>query len=261
MIVDAHATQAVNTPAWDYSERAATYEHRADYASVAIERLLRHLPHVPAAHVLRVVDIGAGTGKLTRLLLAAGLDVVAVEPNESMRTIAAQIPLNCDAKWICGRAERLPLQSNSFDLACFGSSFNVVDPVSSLDEVSRVLKNDGILAIMWNHRDLCDPLQAAVEMVIRSHLPDFSHGSRREGPAARVLECEQFVAIDSFRCSFEFVTAREHYIAAWRSHATLARAAGSKLEAIIEAIAELVPSGEISVPFSTAVWVFRKHVA
>ena len=258
MTVEASTTYAFNANAWDYSDRAATYEHRADYASSAIERLLRHLPN---AHAAWALDIGSGTGKLTRPLLAAGLRVVAVEPNGSMRHVASKIPLNRDAKWICGRAEQLPLKSSSFDLACFGSSFNVVDAARSLEEVSRVLKDDGRLAIIWNHRDLNDPLQAAVESVIRANLPDFSHGSRRDDPSAIVLKRNQFVAIDSFRTAFNFVTTQQHYIAAWRSHATLARAAGSQLETTIDAIANLVPGGEISVPFSTAVWVFRKHVA
>ena len=241
---------------WNYSDHAATYEHRAEYAGAAISRLLRHLPNAGVGYA---VDIGAGTGKLTRPLLAAGLQVAAVEPNESMRNVAMQIALNRTALWIGGRAESLPLQSSWFDLACFGSSFNVVDPARSLDEASRVLKHDGILAILWNHRDLNDPLQAAVESVIRTHIPDFLHGSRREDPTMVVLASNQFVAIDSFRSPFEYVTTREHYVAAWRSHATLARAAGSRLEVIIDAIATLVPRDDISVPFTTALWVFRKN--
>lgn len=258
MNVDAPTSQSSPMQPWDYSDRAATYEHRADYASTAIERLLRHLRGTRAA---RALDIGAGTGKLTRPLLAAGLDVVAVEPNANMRDVATRIPLNDAAKWIGGQAEQLPLKSNSFDLACFGSSFNVVDPVRALDEVSRVLKRHGLLAIMWNHRDLNDPLQAAVERAIRAYLPDYSHGSRREDPAAIVLKQKQFVAMEALRHSFEFVTTHEHYMAAWRSHETLARAAGPRFDAVIDAIARLIPHGDISVPFSTAVWVFRKHIA
>ena len=258
MTVASVSGQPTNAKAWDYSDRAATYEYRADYAVAAIERLARHVPNPQAAHA---VDIGAGTGKLTRPLIAAGLAVIALEPNESMLAVAAQVPLNGDAKWIRGSAERLPLKSNSIDLACFGSSFNVVDAARSLDEVSRVLKDDGLLAILWNHRDLNDPLQAAVEAVIRAHLPDFLHGSRRDDPAAFILQHKEFVATDSFRTPFEFATTREHYVAAWRSHATLARAAGSKFEAIIDDIASLVHSGEIAVPFSTAVWIFRKRFA
>ncbi len=242
---------------WDYSERAATYERRADYDRVAIDRLLQHIPQ---PHLARAVDIGAGTGKLTRPLLAAGMAVVAVEPNENMRAVAAQIPANAGAQWMHGQAERLPLNSNSFDLACFGSSFNVVDAERSLSEVARILKDDGVLAILWNHRDLSDPLQAAVEMAIRAHLPDYSHGSRRDDPSAAVLATAQFVAVDSFRSAFEYTTHRDQYLSAWRSHATLARAAKSEFENVLQRIADIVPQGDFSVPYSTAVWVFRKRI-
>ncbi len=249
----------MNSPAinWDYSERAATYEHRADYDSVAIKRLLRH---VSGPHSARAADIGAGTGKLTRPLLAAGMAVVAIEPNENMRAMAAQISANANAQWVDGRAERLPIDSSCFDLACFGSSFNVVDAQHSLGEVLRILKADGVLAILWNHRDLNDPLQAAVESTIRLHIPDYAHGTRRDDPSATVLAGGQFAAIDSFRSAFEYTTDHDQYLAAWRSHATLARAAKSQFESVMKSIANIVPEGEFSVPYSTAVWVFRKRV-
>lgn len=242
---------------WDYSERAATYEYRADYDSAATGRLLQH---VPQPHLKRAADIGAGTGKLTRPLLAAGMAVVAVEPNENMRAIAAQIPGNAAALWLQGRAERLPLESSSFDLACFGSSFNVVDTAQSLSEVTRILKDESVLAILWNHRDLSDPLQAAIEATIKLHIPDYAHGSRREDPSATVLATRRFVALDSYRCAFGFTTNRCDYLRAWRSHATLARAAQSQFETVMKCIADIVPHGDFSVPYSTAVWVFRKQI-
>ena len=253
-------TQAsvINRVSWDYSERAATYEDRADYHDAAIARLLRQLP---LPHLAQAVDIGAGTGKLTRPLLAAGLKVVAVEPNENMRAVAARMRLNDAALWVCGRAEQLPLPSARFDLACFGSSFNVVDAELSLDEVTRVLKDDGVLTILWNHRDLNDPLQAAVESSIQAQIPNYTYGLRRQDPSATVLARAQFVAIDSFRSSFDFTTTGDRYIAAWRSHATLARAAESQFELAMDSIAKIVPHGKISVPYSTAVWVFRKRRA
>ena len=241
---------------WDYSERAATYEHRADYDRAAIDRLLQHIPQ---PHLARAADIGAGTGKLTRPLLAAGVTVVAVEPNENMRAIAAQIPGNAAALWMRGQAELLPLNSNSFDLACFGSSFNVVDAEQSLSEAARILRHEGVLAILWNHRNLADPLQASVEAAIGAHIPDYAHGSRRADPSATVLATAKFAAVDSFRSAFEYTTHRDQYLAAWRSHATLARAAKSQFENVMQRIADIVPHGDFSVPYSTAVWVFRKR--
>lgn len=243
---------------WDYSDHAATYEHRADYDAAAIERMLRH---VAQPQLSLAADIGAGTGKLTRPLLAAGLAVAAIEPNKHMRAIAAQIPANAAARWQHGHAELLPLAANSVDLACFGSSFNVVNAAQSLREVTRILKDDGALAILWNHRDLLDPLQAAVEAEIRAHIHEYAHGSRRADPSATVLATGQFVALDSYRCAFEYATCREDYLAAWRSHATLARAAQSQFEPIMKRIANIAPQGEFSVPYSTAVWVFRRVLA
>lgn len=243
---------------WDYSDRAATYEHRADYDITAINRLLQH---VGEPHLARAADIGAGTGKLTRPLLTAGMAVVAVEPNPNMRAVAAHIPANSDALWIAGQAEQLPLRSNSFDLACFGSSFNVVHAAQALAEVARILKPNSVLALLWNHRDLSDPLQVAIEAVIRSHIPNYAHGSRREDPSAIVVATTQFVAVDSFRSAFQITTHRDHFLAAWRSHATLARAAKSELERVIKSIADIVPQGDFSVPYSTALWVFRKRFA
>ena len=67
---------------WDYTDRAHTYDARADYSDEAIRKLLMALNCEQGD---KVADIGAGTGKLTKLLLAAGMEVSAVEPNDNMR--------------------------------------------------------------------------------------------------------------------------------------------------------------------------------
>ena len=85
--------------------------------------------------------------------------------------------------------------------------------------------------------------------------------SPSEDPSAIVVATTQFVAVDSFRSAFQITTHRDHFLAAWRSHATLARAAKSELERVMKSIADLVPQGDFSVPYSTALWVFRKRFA
>ena len=67
---------------WDYSERAKTYDKRADYNKDAIKYLFDQIQLFPEQ---RVADIGAGTGKLTKFLLENGLNVDAIEPNNNMR--------------------------------------------------------------------------------------------------------------------------------------------------------------------------------
>jgi ubiquinone/menaquinone biosynthesis C-methylase UbiE len=249
-------THSSTTPAWDYSTLAYAYEERANYAPLAVEKILRLTHYSGQSH--HVIDIGAGTGKLTRPLLCAGCRVIAVEPNAVMRAIAMSIGGNARAQWIGANAENLPVANNQFDLASFASSFNVVDAKAALHEASRVLKTSGVLAILWNHRDLTDPLQLAIEAEIRSVLPNFEYGSRRENPTQNVLATARFSFIEHFRCDFVHATHHERFMTGWRSHATLARAAGTSFDRVIERIAKIVPAHSFSVPFSTVVWLFQK---
>ena len=71
---------------WDYSHRAHTYDQRADYSIDAVQDL-----HSRLVVMVTVADIGAGTGKLTKLLLLNGLTVKAVEPNDNMRVMGYAI--------------------------------------------------------------------------------------------------------------------------------------------------------------------------
>jgi ubiquinone/menaquinone biosynthesis C-methylase UbiE len=258
-------TNSLTTSKWDYSNLAQSYEHRANYAPQVVKRIMAHI--APTSKPCQAIDIGAGTGKFTRPLLSAGCRVVAVEPNAAMHAAAVSMNASVQADWVHATAERLPLAAHTFDLACYASSFNVVDTRSALSEASRVLKDSAVLAILWNHRDLTDPLQIQIEQVIRSALPNFEYGLRRNDPAETVLTSGHFSAIEHFRCDFEHETDHQHFMSAWRSHATLARAASAAVSAdssnttferVLERIADIVPTQPFVVPFSTAVWLFRK---
>ncbi len=243
--------------AWDYSALAESYEHRADYAAPAIQQVVNQvMTSRPLRHAL---DVGAGTGKLTRPLLSAGFQVLAVEPNAAMRRAATLHAANLRATWIAARAEALPLRDAQYEVVCFGSSFNVVSAGLALKEASRVLVDGGLLALMWNHRNLDDPLQAAIESGIRLELPKFEYGSRRTDPTESVMMSGHFQLIEHGRHPFVHRTGHENFIAGWRSHATLARAAGGAFERVVSRISAVVPKGSIEVPFSTAVWLYRKR--
>lgn len=95
-----------------------------------------------------VLDLAAGTGKLTRQLVARGADVVAVEPSAGMRErLVAAVPA---ARVVDGTAEEIPLDDGSVDLVAVGQAFHWFDTGPALGEIARVLRTGGWLALLWN---------------------------------------------------------------------------------------------------------------
>lgn len=108
-----------------------------------------------------VVDVGAGTGKLTRLLLGTGARVLAVEPVAQMRAkLVAAAP---GAEAIDATAEELPLPDGSADAVTVATALHWFDLDRALPELHRVLRPAGVLVLVWNMRDLTDPLQRRLE--------------------------------------------------------------------------------------------------
>lgn len=96
----------------------------------------------------RVLDLGAGTGRLTGVLLDLGLDVVAVEPSDDMRAL---VPARAEV--LAGTAEQVPLPDGSVDAVLVGQAFHWFDRAAALPEVARVLRPGGTLGLLWNERD------------------------------------------------------------------------------------------------------------
>jgi len=98
-----------------------------------------------------VIDLGAGTGALTRLLTARAERVIAVEPDERMRSI-----LEAEVAGVTvleGRGESMPVPDGIADAVLASSAWHWVDPVAGLDEVARVLKPGGLFGAMWSGPD------------------------------------------------------------------------------------------------------------
>ncbi|GAB7183820.1 methyltransferase domain-containing protein [Kitasatospora sp. Ki12] len=117
-------------------------EHRPDYAHAAVRWAIEAAPGG------RVLDLGAGTGKLTGTLLALGIDVVAVEPDPAMlaelrRTLPAVHALP-------GSAESIPLPDGSVDAVVSGNAMHWFDMDLAGPEIARVLAPGGVLAGLWN---------------------------------------------------------------------------------------------------------------
>jgi ubiquinone/menaquinone biosynthesis C-methylase UbiE len=121
---------------------------RPDYPAEAIERLAFELRIGPGT---RVLDLAAGTGKLTKRLEPIGADLVAVEPAEAMRaSLAAQLP---DVEAFAGTAEDIPLDDGSVDAVVVGQAFHWFDGSAALAEIHRVLRPKGRLGLVWNVKD------------------------------------------------------------------------------------------------------------
>jgi len=134
---------------------AAAYErHRPDYPDEAVRWAVEELGLEPGE---RALDVGAGTGKLTRGLVAAGFEVVAVEPGAPMlEELRAAVP---DAEALEGPAESIPLPDGSVHAAFAGQAFHWFDRRQALPELHRVIRSGGGLALFWNWWDDRDPLQ------------------------------------------------------------------------------------------------------
>ena len=91
----------------------------------------------------RVLDLGAGTGRVTRELVRRFEHVVAIEPDERMRALHGEA--------IAGSAEAIPLEDASVDAVFVGEAFHWFDPEAAIPEIARVLRPRGGLAILWTH--------------------------------------------------------------------------------------------------------------
>jgi SAM-dependent methyltransferase len=136
----------------DKAERARSFGAAADvyersrpgYPDDAVDWL------VPA-DARTVLDLGAGTGKLTRALVARGLEVVAVEPLAEMReSLEAALP---EVQALAGTAEEIPLPDASVDAITVAQAWHWVDPRRATAEAARVLRPGGTLGLIWNRRD------------------------------------------------------------------------------------------------------------
>jgi len=237
---------------WNYTDRAEHYDKRADYCKEVVETLLHKIGAVPGKPV---ADIGAGTGKLTKLLALNGLTVRAVEPNDAMMAFGVKNTEGMSVTWTKGVGEQTGLPKSSVHAAFFGSSFNVLDQKATLSEVARILVPGGYFACMWNHRDLNDHLQNEIEEIIRQMVPDYDYGSRREDPTAIINESKLFGKVSYLEQSFKVEMPSNIFYEGWKSHATLERQAGQKFASVLERIQKLLtPYEVIDVPYSTRIW-------
>jgi SAM-dependent methyltransferase len=152
------ADAAVRARALSFGSVAAEYAAlRPGYPDDAVAFLTGH----PPRHVL---DLGAGTGLLTDVLVRAGHDVVAVDPApEMLGQLTSRLP---GVRAAVGTAEAIPVEDASVDAVVAGQAAHWFDPVPAAREIRRVLRPGGVLGLVWNTRDERVPWVAALGELI-----------------------------------------------------------------------------------------------
>jgi SAM-dependent methyltransferase len=136
----------------DRSERATSFGQVAE----AYERFRPPIPEAALDWLLpagcqSVLDLGAGTGACTRLLVRRVPEVLAVEPDARMRALIARCAP--EAQTLAGKAESLPLEVGRVDAVLVCSAWHWMDPELAVPEIGRVLRRAGTFGIMWNGLD------------------------------------------------------------------------------------------------------------
>jgi ubiquinone/menaquinone biosynthesis C-methylase UbiE len=242
---------------WDYTGLAKAYLKRPAYAAEAVDAMLA----VAGPDSRVVCDIGAGTANLAHMLAERGRTVVAVEPNQEMRRIGVErTAMLGTVQWVEASGEATGQADGTFDLVTFGSSFNVCDRPQALRESTRILKPNGWIACLWNHRQLDDPVQSRIERLIREQVPGFSHGTRREDQAPVIAASGRFRPVNRIAIGFTHVQSVADCVEAWRSHATLARQSGDRFFEIVQSIEGLLrkyAEDPLRIPYLTVVSMAR----
>lgn len=142
---------------WD----AESYERgRPSYPAEAIDLLVSGLGLDGARSVL---DVGAGTGKLSRQLADEGIATIGVEPSTEMLRIGGRLH---PGAWVGGAAEALPIRSGSIDGIVVAQAFHWFEPSPALAELARVLRPGSGVGLVWNERDESVPWVAELTRIM-----------------------------------------------------------------------------------------------
>jgi SAM-dependent methyltransferase len=170
-----------------FGPAASLYDEiRPSYPPEAARWILGEAP-------LRVVDLGAGTGKFSRVLAALGHEVIAVEPDPGMRAVLEEASPGVTA--VAGSAESMPLRSESVDALVAAQSFHWFANDLARDEIARVVRPGGVFGPLWNVRDDSVPWVAELTRTVlqgdgSSSVSDYSE--RDLGPSFPDRERAEF---------------------------------------------------------------------
>jgi len=208
---------------------AETYDRvRPPYSELLLDRA-QELLELDARS--RVLDLGAGTGRVTRQLAGRFGHVVAVEPDERMRALHGEA--------IAGSAEAIPLEDASVDAVFVGEAFHWFDAEAAIPEIARVLRPRGGLAILWTHWWETKPplpdeaLVALREPWLRSH-------SQRRPPWDGAFDGSPFEPIQVERDTDEVTLATDELLTLYSTTSALATLPVDEREELFDQVRPLL---------------------
>ena len=229
-----------------FARSVEAYERaRPEYPPEAIAWLAEALRLRPGRIV---VDLAAGSGKLTRPLAALGCEVIAIEPVAEMRAAIGPTVRALD-----GTAEAMPLPDDSADAVTVGQAFHWFDGPKALAEIERVLRPGGALALVWNRRPSeSSALHAAISETIapyRGDAPAHASGAWREAFAGRELTERHFAFTQ--RLDADLLADRVG------STSFVAALDDAQREPLLARVRALAPDGEVDVPYECEIHLWR----
>lgn len=248
----------------DFTNLAKDYINRTGYSNTVIRILASYIGAYKENFA--IADVGAGTGKLTEILLEKGFRGYAIEPNDAMREEGIRLSKNLSQiQWKKGSGEETDLADNSVDWVFMASSFHWTDHTKSLKEFYRILKPGGFFTALWNPRDLeRSAFHKKIESIIFEIVPEINRVS--SGSKEYLIGLEEKLVFNNYFDHLFFLEApheermsKERYLGAWRSVNDIQAQAGKeKFEKIMSRIeSEIQSMDEIIVPYKTRAWTVQ----
>lgn len=238
-------------PARSFDLAAEEYEAtRPSYPDELLDLL-------PVASGATVLDLGAGTGKLTRVLARRYARVIAVEPLDGMRAILERVVRDVEA--LPGSAEQIPLDDASVDAVFAAQAFHWFDHARAIPEIARVLRPGGVLAVVWNGPDesRSNPLPSA-------YLAYLGELRRERSTLDDTPPWRELIAIGPFGEPQEGAVPHDHVLDRAgqldnaRSVSWIASRDADDRARVLARLGELLPEREYAVPnLANVLWAVR----
>jgi SAM-dependent methyltransferase len=229
--------------AQSFDAAADVYERsRPGYPSESVDWLLEGVTG-------SVLDLGAGTGKLTRQLVGRVEEVIAVEPSDRMRErLSAGLP---GVRALPGTAEHIPLDDGSTELVLVAQAWHWMDPIAAAREIARVLRGSGRLGLVWNLRDESVPWVARLSEIMGGRAAaGFGPQIRESGPVVGA----PFAPVERHEAAWTQELTVEGLVELARSRSYVITLADPDRRWVLEGVRELArsiagPDGRLGLPY------------